>query len=106
GFADKIRHLSKKPMNDKDQKKLFWACFVALVATSFVFGARANIIGAWQTEFGLSEAQKGVILGVGLWPFAISIIVFSLIIDSIGYKTAAYFAMACHIASLLLTLFA
>lgn len=89
-----------------EKKKLFWACFIALVATSFVFGLRANIIGDWQSDFGLSEADKGTILGVGLWPFAISIIVFSLIIDIIGYKTAAWFAMACHVASLLLTLFA
>lgn len=93
-------------MTDTEKKKLFWACFIALVATSFVFGLRANIIGDWQKDFGLSEADKGTILGVGLWPFAISIIVFSLIIDYIGYKTAAYFAMGCHVASLLLTLFA
>lgn len=92
--------------SDADKKKLFWACFIALVATSFVFGLRANIIGDWQQNFGLSEADKGTILGVGLWPFAISIIVFSLIIDYIGYKTAAYFAMSCHVASLLLTIFA
>ncbi len=92
--------------SDADNKKLFWACFIALVATSFVFGLRANIIGDWQKDFGLSEADKGTILGVGLWPFAISIIVFSLIIDYIGYKTAAYFAMACHVASLFFTIFA
>ena len=92
--------------SSSDNKKLFWACFVALVATSFVFGLRANIIGDWQKDFGLSEADKGTILGVGLWPFAISIIIFSLIIDYIGYKTAAYCAMACHIASLLFTIFA
>ncbi|MDF1756154.1 MAG: MFS transporter [Verrucomicrobiales bacterium] len=87
-------------------KKLFWACFVALVATSFVFGLRANIIGDWQSDFGLTEADKGTILGVGLWPFAISIVVFSLIIDYIGYKTAAFCAMACHVASLCFTLMA
>ena len=92
--------------SDRANKKLFWACFVALVATSFVFGLRANIIGNWQTEFGLTEADKGRILGVGLWPFAISIIIFSLIIDIIGYKTTAFIAMGCHIASLVLTLVA
>ncbi|NNE93457.1 MAG: MFS transporter [Verrucomicrobiales bacterium] len=92
--------------SEAENKKLFWACFIALVATSFVFGLRANIIGNWQQDFGLSEADKGTILGVGLWPFAISIIVFSLIIDYIGYKTTAFIAMGCHIASLLLTLFA
>lgn len=43
---------------------------------------------------------------MGLWPFAISIIVFSLIIGIIGYKTTAFIAMGCRIASLVLTLVA
>ena len=97
---------SSTTTTDRENKKLFWACFVALVATSFVFGLRANIIGNWQSDFSLSEADKGRILGVGLWPFAISIIIFSLIIDKIGYKTTAMIAMACHIGSLVLTLIA
>ncbi len=84
--------------------RLFWACFIALVATSFIFGVRANTIGELQNAFNLSEAQKGNINGVGMWPFALSIIVFSLIIDKIGYKTAAIFAVACHTVSLILTL--
>lgn len=91
---------------EAENKKLFWACFTALVATSFVFGVRANVIGDLADKFSLSESQKGTILGVGLWPFAISIIIFSLIIDKIGYKVAAIFAIVCHIASLLLTVFA
>lgn len=84
--------------------KLFWACFIALVATSFVFGVRANTIGLLQDGFNLSEAQKGNINGAGMWPFAISIIFFSLVIDWIGYKTVALFAIACHVVSLVLTL--
>lgn len=84
--------------------KLFWACFIALVATSFVFGVRANTIGQLQDSFNLSEAQKGNINGAGMWPFALSIIFFSLIIDKIGYKTVAIFAMVCHVVSLILTL--
>ncbi|MBL9115677.1 MAG: MFS transporter [Verrucomicrobiaceae bacterium] len=92
-------HSSRKP-----DMKLFWACFIALVATSFVFGVRANTIGALQDSFNLSEAQKGNINGAGMWPFALSIIFFSLIIDWIGYKTVALFAIACHIISLVLTL--
>ncbi|MGI8604830.1 MAG: MFS transporter [Verrucomicrobiales bacterium] len=85
-------------------RPLFWACLVALVATSFVFGVRSTLIGELAREFGLNEAQKGEILGVGLWPFAISIIVFSLIIDYIGYKTTAVFAIVCHVVSIALTL--
>ncbi len=84
--------------------KLFWACFVALVATSFVFGVRANTIGLLQDGFNLSEQQKGSINGAGMWPFAISIIFFSLIIDYVGYKTVALFAIICHTVSLVLTL--
>ncbi len=88
----------------KPDMKLFWACFIALVATSFVFGVRANTIGDLQNSFNLSEAQKGAINGAGMWPFALSIIFFSLIIDWIGYKTVALFAIACHVVSLVLTL--
>jgi MFS transporter, DHA2 family, metal-tetracycline-proton antiporter len=84
--------------------KLFWACFIALVATSFVFGVRANTIGLLQDGFNLSENEKGAINGAGMWPFALSIIFFSLIIDWIGYKTVALFAIVCHLVSLVLTL--
>lgn len=87
-------------------KKLFWACLIALVATSFVFGVRSTLIGSLGKEFNLSQTEIGQILGVGLWPFAISIIVFSLIIDKIGYKTAAIFAIVCHLVSIVWTLFA
>lgn len=86
--------------------KLFWACFIALVATSFIFGVRANTMGQLQEAFNLSEQQKGAINGASMWPFALSIIFFSLIIDRIGYKTVAIFAMACHVVSLVLTLWA
>ena len=89
---------------DKPDMKLFWACFIALVATSFVFGIRSEIIGELAAKFHLSEADKGEILGVGLWPFAISIIAFSFIIDRIGYKTAAFIAIGCHVTAIALTL--
>jgi len=88
------------------EKWLFWACFIALVATSFGFIVRAQIINEWQLQFNLSETQKGELLGVGLWPFAISIVLFSLVIDKIGYGTAMVFAFVCHVASALITIFA
>lgn len=90
----------------KADMKLFWACFIALVATSFVFGVRSTLIGDIATEFNLSQGDKGRILGVGLWPFALSIIVFSLIIDRIGYKVAACFAILGHFLAIGMTLLA
>lgn len=87
-------------------KRLFWGCFIALIATSFGFIARVLTADAWGAELGLTATQVGEILGVGLWPFAISIILFSLVIDNIGYKVAMWFGLACHVAAALLILVA
>ncbi|MED5508206.1 MAG: MFS transporter, partial [Planctomycetota bacterium] len=43
------------------------------------------------------DTQVGQIFGVGLWPFAISIVLFSLFIDRIGYKISLWFAVLCHV---------
>ncbi|MDG2167549.1 MAG: MFS transporter [Opitutales bacterium] len=93
-------------LDERTKKKIFWTCFIALVATSFFFGLRSVIVGDLRETFNLSGTQIGTILGVGLWPFAFSIIVFSLIIDKIGYKTAAYFAVISHAVAVIGTLFA
>lgn len=92
--------------NDVPDKKLFWACFVALTTTSFGFILRALTLPQWGNEFNLTNTQIGEIAGVGLWPFAISIVLFSLIIDRVGYKNSIIFAFVCHIASAILTFFA
>lgn len=89
---------TKSNIYDYD-KTLFWGCFIALIATAFGFIARVLTSGEWGAEFGLSETQVGEILGVGLWPFAISIVLFSLIIDKVGYKAAMWFGLFCHVVS-------
>ena len=45
----------------------------------------------------LDPAQVGKFKGIQIWPFAISIILFSLIIDRVGYKFSMIFAAACQI---------
>lgn len=87
-------------------KMLFLACFVAIVTTSFGFILRALTLPQWGAEFNLSNTQTGEIAGVGLWPFAISIVLFSLIIDKVGYKNSMIFAFICHILSAAITWFA
>ncbi len=86
--------------------KLFWGCFIALIATSFGFIIRALIIDDWAADFSLSPTQKGELLGVGLWPFAISIVLFSLVIDRIGYRNAMIFGLVCHVVSAVVTIMA
>lgn len=84
------------------QTLLFVACFAALVATSFSFIIRVLCMDAWQVYFGLSETQKGEIFGAGMWPFGLSIVLFSLIIDRVGYGKSMIFAFACHTVSAIL----
>jgi MFS family permease len=87
-------------------KMLFLACFVAIVTTSFGFILRALTLPQWSADLNLTLTQTGEISGVGLWPFAISIVLFSLIIDKVGYKNSMIFAFVCHILSAVITWFA
>ncbi len=78
---------------------LFWGCFIALITTAFAFITRAFLVNTpdlWPKAFGLNSVQAQELFGAGIWPFAISIILFSLIIDRIGYKTAMWFSFACY----------
>lgn len=81
----------------REQQLLFWGCFIALVTTAFGFIARMFLISTWEAEFGLDRAESGRLAGIGIWPFAVSIIGFSLFIDRIGYKTAMVLAFIGHI---------
>ncbi len=83
-------------MNSHD-KGLFWGCFIALVTTAFGFIARMFLIGTWAVEFKLDPAQAGRLAGIGIWPFAVSIIGFSLFIDKIGYKVSMIMAFLGHL---------
>lgn len=84
--------------HSKNDKIVFWGSFVALITTSMAFIIRAILInsGIWPEEFGLDKVQGGILFGAGIWPFAISIILFSLIIDRVGYKFAMYFSFVCY----------
>ena len=92
-------------MPDKiNRTRLFTGCVVALVATSFGFAVRAAILGQWRAEFNLSQEQIGYLLGAGLFPFAISIILFSLIIDRLGNGVSMAIAFTLHVVSAVITL--
>lgn len=84
-------------MNSKADKVLFWGCFIALITTSTAFITRAILVNTvWPAEFGLDAVRSQELFGAGIWPFAISIILFSLIIDRVGYRTAMYFSFVCY----------
>ena len=85
------------------ETRLFIACIVALIATAFGFVVRGFLVAEWATDFNLTQGQVGAIQGAGLFPFALSIVFFSLIIDRIGYGRCMGFAFFAHVISAIIT---
>src|SRR5882672_8383319 len=86
-------------MNNRHDKILFWGCFIALITTSYAFISRMILCGGqFITDFGLDKVTVGKLQGAGIWPFGVSIIVFSLFIDRIGYKVAMIFSFVSYLA--------
>jgi MFS family permease len=84
---------------EKPSLFMFWGCFIALITTAFAFISRAFMVNnpdMWPADFGFDKVQGQVLFGAGLWPFAISIILFSLVIDRIGYRVAMLFSFVCY----------
>src|SRR4051812_17714028 len=86
--AGGIDYAGVREIDQGQNRALFWGCWIALITTAFGFINRMFLINAWAKEFKLDDAQSGALAGIGIWPFAVSIIAFSLVIDRIGYKTA------------------
>jgi MFS family permease len=88
-----------KSMNNKHDKILFWGCFIAIVTTSYAFISRIILCtgAGFATDFGLDKVNVGELVGAGIWPFGVSIIIFSLFIDRIGYKVAMLFSFATYL---------
>jgi MFS family permease len=84
--------------SEKTDMALFWGCFIALITTSYAFISRMILCGGqFVTDFGLDKVSVGELQGAGIWPFGVSIILFSLFIDRIGYKTAMIFSFLSYL---------
>ncbi len=94
-------------MNNRHDKILFWGCFIALITTSYAFISRMILCGGqFVTDFGLDKVSVGELQGAGIWPFGVSIILFSLFIDRIGYKVAMIFSFVSYLAYTVLAMLA
>ncbi len=82
---------------NKPNMALFWGCFIALITTSYAFFSRMYLCDVrFATDFAIDKVAIGGLKGAGVWPFAISIIVWSLFIDKVGYKAAMIFSFLCY----------
>jgi MFS family permease len=91
--------MEKIELTDKEKSMLFWASFISLAAAGFGFAFRIAHMGSYGAEFGLSGLQVGIIAGSCFWPIAITMILFSLIVDKTGYKIPMFIAAALQIIS-------
>jgi len=69
-----------------EKKILFWASFLSLAAAGFGFAFRVAMQGTYGAELDLTQQQVGQIFGAALWPIALTMIGFSLVVDRTGYK--------------------
>ncbi len=89
-----------------NQRRLFLASCLALIATAMAFSIRADIIPALKTDFSLTDTEMGQAAGPGLWGFAFTVILGSLLVDKFGMKKLMTVAFAGHLAGVLLTIMA
>jgi MFS family permease len=87
-----------------NEKVLFWASFMTLIAAGMGFSIRGDILADWGRQFGFTQTDLGIITGQGLAGFGITIIFFSFFADLVGYGKLMIVAFSFHALSVALTL--
>jgi MFS family permease len=87
-----------------NEKVLFWASFMTLIAAGMGFSIRGDILADWGRQFGFTQTELGIITGQGLAGFGITIIFFSFFADLVGYGKLMVIAFLLHALSVVLTL--
>lgn len=93
-------------LTEREKRLLFWASFFSLMAAGVGFSFRVAMGSAYGAELGLTEQQIGEVFGASLWPIAITMIGFSLVVDRTGYRKPMYGAFALQAISGVGTFFA
>ncbi len=91
-------------MNNSNDKILFWASFLTLIAAGMGFAIRGDILLDWGRQFGFTQTELGEISGMGLMGFGLTIIFFSFFADVLGYGKLMVIAFLLHAASTAITL--
>jgi MFS family permease len=91
-----------------NQRRLFTASCLSLVATAMIFVIRGDIASQVQGSFtpALTNAQYGWVSAMAFFGFATSIFVASPLLDALGMRNLLYLACLLHIAGILSFVFA
>lgn len=87
----------------KNEKVLFWASFMTLIAAGIGFSVRGAILKDWGQQFSFTQSELGTITGGGLIGFGLAIIFFSFCADVIGYGKLMLVAFLLHASSAVVT---
>jgi MFS family permease len=87
-----------------NNRSLFIASFLTLIAAGFGFAVRGAILGDWGTQFDFTKQELGTITGMGFVGGGLAIIVFSMFTDKVGYKAILIGAFVLHALSAVVTL--
>ena len=93
-------------MDTIKKTQLFNASCVALVVTAMTFATRGSFVEAWATEFNLTHAQVGWIVGTAFWGFTVAMVFGGPLVDIIGLGKIISIAFFCHVAGIVLTIVA
>ncbi|WP_020472894.1 MFS transporter [Zavarzinella formosa] len=87
----------------KNEKILFWASFMTLIAAGIGFSVRGAILKDWGQQFSFTQSELGTITGGGLLAFGVTIIFFSFFADLFGYGKLMLVAFLLHASSAIVT---
>jgi MFS family permease len=93
-------------LSEREKSLLFWASFLALAAAGVGFVLRVLVSPGWGAEYSITGTEVGQVFGLSLWPIAVTMILFSLIVDRVGYRLSMFIACALQILSVILTVIA
>ncbi len=96
--------MSPEELSPRDKHLLLCASFLALMAAGVGFVFRAMVGSLWAVEYTALQSRVGELFGAGLWPIAIMMILFSFVVDRVGYKASMYVAFALQVISVVLTI--
>ena len=89
--------------NQDNRTRLLYAGFMAILAAGVGFAIRGGIFDNWQTDYGFTGADLGMIGGAGFTGFCFGIIIGGFVVDKIGYGKLVFAAFALHVLSAVVT---
>ncbi len=81
-----------------NNRPLFIASFMTLIAAGIGFAVRGAVLGDWEAQFGFTKQELGWITGAGLVGFPVTILLFSTVTDRVGYKPLMIIAFFLHVS--------